>query len=276
MVRRLAVVTVVGAAIWAGAQVVAQQNAPAKSTPAAQAKSAPSADLSKMPLMNVNIVQVKPELLTEWQEFQKNETMPMLQKAGVKERSASSTVIGPAFEYVFLTPMTSFADRDGEGPVVKALGQDGARAYGQKSRRFIASQRTYAVRQRTDLSYMPDPAAPLPIAVVSEYSIVAGHMPDFANYIKTDMTPAHKQLKTGGFVVYQLLFGGGGNGFVVVTLLHNFADLDKGPAITQAYGEARAAAIQQKLGGIVEHVERTVAREVPELSFKTRAVTQRR
>ena len=242
---------------------------------AASAQGAP-ADISKMPLVNVNVVQVKPELLTEWQDFQKNETIPMLQKAGMKQRNAVSTVIGPAFEYVFLTPVANFAERDGDSPPVKALGQDGARAYGQKNRRFIASQRTYAVRVRTDLSYQPDPNAQLPLAVVSEYSLVPGRTADFENYIKTDLTPAHKQLKTGGFAVYQPLFGGNGNGFVVVTMLHNFAELDQGPALTRALGPARAAAVQQKLGGIVAHVERTVSREVPELSFKARTVSENR
>src|SRR5438270_7136462 len=157
-----------------------------------------TADISKMPLINVTIVQVKPELLTEWQDFQKTETIPMLQKAGIKQRSAGSTVIGPAFEYVFLTPVTNFAERDGDSPPVKALGQDGARAYGQKARRFVTSQRTYAVRLRTDLTYQPDMSAQLPLAVVSQYSLVPGHVADFENYIKSDLTPAHKQLKTGG------------------------------------------------------------------------------
>src|SRR5438046_1619160 len=230
MVRRLVVTTLVGVCVSAG--LVAQQNAPVKSAPATQSKPAPAAsDVSKMPLVNVTIMQIKPELVTEWQDFQKSETIPMLQKAGVKQRSAASTVIGPAFEYVFLTPTANFAARDGDSPVVKALGEDGARAYGQKNRRFIASQRSYVVRVRTDLGYQPDPNAQLPVAMVSEYSLVPGHAADFENYIKADLTPAHKQMKTGGFVVYQPLFGGDGNGFVVVNMLHNFAELDQGSAL---------------------------------------------
>ena len=101
------------------------------------------------------------------------------------------------------------------------------------------------------------------------------HAAEFENYIRTDMTAAHKQMKTAGFMVYQGLFGGDGNTFVVATLISNFADLDKGPAMVQAYGAARAASIQQKLSGIVAHVERTVSRQVPELSFRTRAVSER-
>jgi hypothetical protein len=275
MVKRVLGLTVVVILVGLGAYVVSAGQGAPKTTSAAQTTAQPT-DVSKMPLVNVTVVQIKPELVTEWMEFQKSETIPALQKGGVKERTGIATVIGPGFEYVFLTPATNFAARDGDNPIVKALGEDGARAYAQKNRRFIASQRTYVVRMRTDLSYQPDPAAQLPVAVVSEFTITAGHAADFESYIKNDVTPAHRQLKTGGFAVYQGLFGGDGNAFVVATFMHNFAELDNGPAIARAYGPAKAAAIQQKLAGFVTHVERTVSREVPELTFRTRAVSENR
>jgi hypothetical protein len=220
--------------------------------------------------------QIKPELLTEWQDFQKTDVVPTLQKGGVKQRSVYVTAIGPSFQYAIITPIESFADRDGDSPIVKALGQDGARDFGQKNRRFIASQRTFTARLRTDLSYLPDPTAQLPVAVISDYSIAAGRAPDFEAHIKTDLTPAHKQLKTGGFAVYQGLFGGDGNTFIVATLLPNFAALDSGPPIVRAYGQARATAIQQKLAGIVTHVERTVVRETPDYGFRPRMTSENR
>jgi hypothetical protein len=277
MVKRVFGLTVVVILVGlVGVYVLSARQTAPKSAAGGQSAPAAAADISKMPLLNVTVVQIKPELVTEWMDFQKNETIPMLQKAGVKERNAGSTVVGPAFEYVFLTPAKAFADRDGDSPPVRALGQEGARAYAQKNRRFIASQRTFVVRMRTDLSYMPDMNAALPVAVVSEYSIAAGRVADFENYIKTDLTAAHKQLKTGGFTVYQPLFGGNGSGAVVVAFMHNYAELDQGPAITRAFGAARAAAVQQKLAGVVTHVERTLSHYVPELSFKTKAVTENR
>ena len=275
MVRRIVVVAMVAVSLAAvGTHLTAQQSAP-KTATAAQtpaAKQAPQpASATPLPRVAVTIVQIKPDLVDEWLEFQKNETIPTLRKGGVTGRTGLVTAFGESFEYVFLTPLTSFAERDGESPIVKALGQDGARAFAQKNRRFIAHQRTFVATVRPDLSYQPTPTASLPIAVVSSYSIATGHNADFENYIKNDLTPAHKQLKTGGFMVQQALFGGDGNSFVVATLLSNFAEIDKGPAVTRAYGQVRAAAIQQKLAGIVTHVERTVVRMVPELSFQPRS-----
>ena len=256
---------------------MAQQSAP-QSAPAAKASAVAKpvsqpASTTPLPRVAITMVQIKPELINEWQDFQKNETIPTLRKAGVTERTAVATVFGESFEYVFLTPVKSLAERDGDSPIVKALGQDGARAFGEKNRRFIAHQRTYLATVRTDLSYQPTSMPNLPVVVVSDFSIAPGRNADFESYIKNDLTPAHKQMKTGGFIVHQAVFGGDGNSFVIATLMPNFAELEKGPAITRAYGQARAAAIQQKLAGIVTHVERTVVRVVPELSFQTRATS---
>ena len=247
-----------------------------QSVAVAQATGPAVADVSKMPLVSVTIVQIKPELANEWLEFQKNETIPTLKKGGVTQRNAFATAIGPSFEYAFLTPAANLAERDRDNPIVKALGQDGARSYAQKSRRFIASQRTSVVRLRTDLTYLPEPNAQLPMVVVSAYSIAVGRAADFENYIKTDLIPAHKQLTTGGVAVYQGLFGGDGSEFIVATLAHDFAELDKGPATRLAYGTERAAAIQKKLAGVVAHVERTVVRVVPELTFRTATPSENR
>jgi hypothetical protein len=122
-------------------------------------------------------------------------------------------VIGPSYEYATLTPLKNLAERDGDAPPVKALGAEGARSYGQRARRFVASQRAFVLRQRTA---------------------------DFESYLKTELMPAHKQLKTGGFNVFQTQFAGDPT-FYVATLLSNFAELDKGAAATRAYGQAGAA-----------------------------------
>jgi hypothetical protein len=263
------VVVIVTATVLAIVQAPRVVSGQAGSAPKAapQTRTQAQADTASMPLVAVTITQVKPDMLLEWQEFQKKETMPTLQKGGVKLRSAYQTVIGPAFEYAFLTPMANLAERDGDSPQVKALGAEGARAMGERARRFIVSTRTIVVRQRTDLSWTPSPSmAGNPVAVISDYSIAAGKTAEFENYIKTEVMPAHKQVKSPGFSVFQTVFGGEPN-FVVATAAPNLAALDQGPAITRAFGPAGAARAQQKLAGVVTHVERTVVRLVPDLSF---------
>src|SRR2546426_5171510 len=108
MVRRT-VGLAVGAVSLAmvGAQLTAQQSAPAAKAPAAAKQAPQTAAAMPLPRAAVTIVQIKPELVNEWQDFQKNETIPTLRKAGVTERTALTTVFGESFEYIFLTPVKS-------------------------------------------------------------------------------------------------------------------------------------------------------------------------
>jgi hypothetical protein len=59
-------------------------------------------------------------------------------------------------------------------------------------------------------------------------SIASGRAANFE--FKTDVIAAHKQMKAAGLAVYQVLLGGDGGEFIVATLAHDLAELDKGPA----------------------------------------------
>jgi hypothetical protein len=230
-------------------------------------------DAAAPQLLAVNVVHVKPELVVEWEEFQKKETIPMLQKAGIREREAWQTAIGEAFEVAFVTPMASLAVRDEPSPMVKALGEEGARAYGVKNRRFIVSSRSFVIRTRPDLSYAPPRSEPPKLAVISALSIAPGRMTDYANYVKNEILPIQKKAQSKGYLVSQTMFGGDGSEFVTLSLVDTFADLDKGPAATRVLGAEGAAKLTAKTAGIVTHVERKVIRYNPDLSFRVAAST---
>ena len=276
MQRRLVVgsLVLVSLALAHTPEMTAAQAPATKSASAAQPKApaaAKPAGAVSMPRMAITTVRIKPELVDEWMEFQKSETIPALRKAGVSDRTAIATAIGESFEMTFLTPLRNFAERDGDSPIVKALGADGARdVHGEESALHHGAtlicehgahrlelptgiERGRASRNRRREHVLAQPP---------------GHVADFEAYIKTDLTPAHKQLKTGGFIVHQALFGGDAGTFVVAALLPNFAALDKGPAIVRAYGQARADAIQPEARGLRD-AHRTDGRAVvPELSFQ--------
>ena len=79
--------------------------------------------------------------------------------------------------------------------------------------------------------------------------------------------PVMKQAQVT-YLVTQTIFGGDANEYVTLTMRDSFADLDKGPVLVQALGEEGAQKLLQKLpAGIVVHVERSLSRLVPELSF---------
>ena len=254
------IVSVLGVALWLAYAVSAQ-------TPAQKSAETKPEGAATPQLLAVNVVHVKPDMALEWEEFQKKETIPTLQKAGIRQRDAWRTVFGENYEVAFVTQMANLAVRDAPNPMVKALGEEGARAYAAKNRRFIASSRSFVIRTRPDLSYATSSEPPR-LAVLSSLSIAPGRITDYENHVKTDVLPIQKKAQSLGYLVSQTIFGGDGNEFVTLTLVNSFADLDKGPAAVRVLGAEGAAKLSAKTSGIVTRSERIVIRYDPELSFK--------
>jgi hypothetical protein len=264
--RSVGFVSVAAIGVWLGYTVAAQTPAQKMAQTKAEGAAAPE-------FLAVNVVHVRPELALEWEEFQKKETIPALQKAGIVQRDAWRTAIGEAFEVAFVTPMANLAMRDEPSPMVKALGEEGARAYAEKNRRLIAGSRSFVIRTRPDLSYAPASNEPPKLAVLSNLSIAPGRITDFENHVKTDVLPIQKKAQSLGYLVSQTIFGGDGNEFVTLVLVNSFADLDKGPAAVRVLGPEGAAKLSAKSAGIITHAERIVIRYDPELSFKVASST---
>jgi hypothetical protein len=264
--RACGFISVLGVVLWLGYAVSAQTPAQKPTQTKAEGPAAPQ-------LLSIMVVHVKPETALEWAEFYKKETIPTLQKGGVQQREAWRTAVGESGEVAFVTPMANLAVRDEPNPIVKALGEEGARAYFAKYTRFIASSRSFIIRTRPDLSYEPTSKEPPKLAVLSSLSIAPGRITDYENHVKTDVLPIQKKAQSLGYLVSQTIFGGDGNEFVTLTLVNSFADLDKGPAATRVLGPEGAAKLSAKTAGIITHTERIVIRYDPELSFKVATST---
>src|SRR5262245_15501814 len=74
----------------------------------------------------VVIVHVKPDMQNEWFDLQKNELVPALKKLGLPSLTTYQTLLGNASEYVIVIPFNKFAVFDGEPPLDRALGAQGA------------------------------------------------------------------------------------------------------------------------------------------------------
>ncbi|HSB11902.1 MAG TPA: hypothetical protein VLM38_20620 [Blastocatellia bacterium] len=250
--------------------VPAKETTPKKAAPTRKAK--PAESPAAPGWLSINIVRVKADMLAEYQDFAKNETIPALQKGGVKQREAWGTgVFGEAFEFVYVTPIDSFAQYDSPGPIVKALGEEGARAYGAKARRLIVSSHTYAVQTRPDLSLMGNMSTPK-LAVINSIRVVPGKGPAFESLLKTDILPAVKKAGATNYFVSQTVFGGDPNEYVTVTPMDSFAEIGKGsPVVRGMGGQAAFNRWLAKVSGIIASQERTVGRYLPDLSFPTPA-----
>src|ERR1017187_3219456 len=96
--------------------------------------------LAQPSMSRVTITHVRPDMLTEWVDLQKNEVVPALKKAGEKTRTVYvSGLFRSSYEYVIITPIASFAQFDGDSPILKTLGPVPAARLGEKLRKCTVS-----------------------------------------------------------------------------------------------------------------------------------------
>jgi hypothetical protein len=217
----------------------------------------------------VNVVTLKPDMVNDWVEFQKTQTIPMQKKGGMKDRDVwqSGAPFGEGFTYAVITPISKFVDYDQPPLLVRTLGAEAARTYNDKLRHMVASQRAFAIQDRPELSIPPGPNAKYIGGVLTEATIVSGHAAQYEAYLKDDLMPTLKKGNVPGFLVSRTVFGGDANEYHTLQLFESFGEIDKGPVPTRVLGQTGAQAMNTKATAHVANVNRTIVRYVPDLSF---------
>ena len=213
----------------------------------------------------VTITHVKPDMVTDWVDLQKNEVVPALKKAGVKTRTVYvSGLFGNSFEYLTAQPFENFSDFDGANPLVKALDAPGAARLQAKLAKCIVSSNSFMSTRVDEISNEVDP--PPTVLVSVRYRVTPGKINDFQNVVKSDILPVYKKAKVNLTVNHR---GPGANpaDVTVVTGYPKYANLNGGPFLTQQLGAAEAGKIQAKLAAVATVVEVVVRARVPDLSF---------
>src|SRR5882672_11878600 len=265
-------VTYACVALVACAAIAPLSPAQAPATAKAQASTQPARPqpAAKRESIQITVVKIKPELLDQWLEFQKNETIPMLRKSGLKSRDAWTTAtFGEGFMYAFVTPIENFAQYDGDSRPLQALGADGARAYGEKNRRFVESTHTYFAQTRPDLSNDVKMAAAPKLALLSTVQVAMGKGPDYEAFVKSDVLPVMRKARLG-YAVSQTVLGGDVNEVTTLVFYDSFADIGKGSPFQRILGAEGERQLAAKAAAFVTRLERNIIRYVPELSFAAR------
>lgn len=263
---RKSVSACVAAAVVSGAAVLWAQGGGRSAQPAAAAP--------QRNWYSVTVTTVKPDHAAEWIAIQKAETIPMQQKGGVKSRATwqSGAPFGDGNTFAIVTPIDKFATYDMPPLATRILG-DAARAYNAKLAAITVARRTFAIQDRAELSMPPAPNAKFVAAILADVTIVSGHQQPYESYIKDDLLPLLKKDNAVGFSLSRTVFGGNANEYHEVTYLGSFADIDRGPAQARLLNAAERAALAAKVTPHIEHVERTILRYVPDLSYAPKPVS---
>jgi hypothetical protein len=265
---------VMGVMSMSVADVATQTNPKPAQAPSASATATPPA---APVFVRLTIVEIRPEMISDYIALQKSDTIPALQKAGVAFRDAWRTgVFGSSFTVAYIAPIKSFASLDEPNPLLKSMGEEGYREYQTKMAKLIRSQQTYALRDRPDLGLKTEGTPMAKLGVLASVEVVPGRTMEFETILKNEWTPALKKAGVANYMVSQVVFGGSAGQYYTFTPIENFAQLDKGHPITQSIGEAGMNKIVAKMGNSTRSVERFIIRYDEELSFRTQQTSDAR
>ena len=233
----------------------------------AQAQPAQAQDVGSW--VTVDIVQVKPERLSDFEKLYREEINPALRQAGVPWRSVWQTgEFGETYERQLVTPLASFAELDAGGPLRRVLEPREYDRVLEKLRRSIDRRQTYAVLYRADLSVESDDVSGFPIARVTNLQVAPGRGAEFEALLRENLTTFRAADVVFG--VYQRQFGPGPVVWQIVENLRSYSELARG-GILRAFGD-ESGRVAAQLGGLLVSIERTVLEYDPTLSFT--AVTE--
>lgn len=213
----------------------------------------------------VTVTHVKPDMVNEWLDLQKNEVVPALKKAGVSTRTVlSSGLFGTAGEYSVIQPFQKYAEFDGPNPLIKALDAPGANRLNEKLRKCTLSQNSYEQTRLEEISNVLTPPAEVIVSV--RYRIAPGKMNDFIALVKSDVLPVYKKAKVT-LIVSRRGPGANTNDVTMSTGYQKYAQMDGGPFLTQQLGEDGVAKLNAKFASIRTNVEVLVRHRIDDLSF---------
>ena len=215
---------------------------------------------------------IKPESRQEWEALQK-EVTAAYKKVGVTSRAVLQPVFGNLNEYISVTPLPKFAMMDGDGPLERALGAEGAAKLRRRISAHVINQHRVASLDVADLAIRTRTSEVLPYAMVTTYTLAPGKAQEFNDFMKNDYMPMLKKAEVANFWVSQTVFGGAGER-VTVRLMKKLGEIDDGPIARRTLGAEGARALAAKSTGITTSTRTMIVRYRPDLSYEPAKPTQ--
>ena len=220
--------------------------------------------------IQVAVIQLKPDMMTTWEDLQKNEMIPAQKKAGLPWRhTLANGASGQGFTRVTIVPLANYAQLDMPGFIQRAVSAEANANYNAKLRTTILSQHTAIATFQPDLSIQSNATTPLGFQVVQTAELLPGKGDAFAASMKEDYLPAYKKAGVKDYWVFNTNQGGPGGERTLVRPIAKYAELDQQGLL------AKAGLTEQQQDKIGERRNTTLAggiktevyRFVPELSY---------
>lgn len=225
--------------------------------------------------IQVTNIQLKPDMLTVWEDLQKNEMIPAQKKAGLAWRhTLANGATGQGFTRVTIIPLVNNAQLDMPGFITRAVSAEANANYNAKLRTTIQSQRTEIYTLEQNASLMSNLTTMPQLQIVQVAKVLPGKGNEFLASMREDYLPNYKKAGVKDYWVWTLNAGGPGGERVMVRLIDKYAEIDRPPLFQQA-GVSQDQ--QDKIGArrnatLATPIETEVYRFIPELSYGTPSV----
>ena len=220
-------------------------------------------------MLNVVHYRVKLDRIQEFQDVEK-------QIAGSYKKAAPTDqfriiyrgTVGNATEFDVFTPLSKFADRDGENPYNKMATEQERSTRTARLSQYLENVQTSIDKPVTELS-INTPGAPFPPAYMHgiRVRVRAGTETEFSAVMKNELIPAVKKEGVKTLLARQTLLGG-------VTADYNFdegfekwAEMDTPDTLPKVMGEEAFRKMITKINEVVTLREDTIWSYQPELSY---------
>ena len=255
--RKAAIFIAVAAIALAAIVAVSRAQAPAQQGPPPQR-------------IQVTVIQLKPDMMTTWEDLQKNEMIPAQKKAGLPWRhTLANGASGQGFTRITIVPLANYAQFDMPGFITRAVSAEANANYNAKLRPTIESQRAAIVTLQADLSIQSNSTTIQGFQVVQTVELLPGKGDDFAASMREDYLPAYKKAGVKDYWVFNTNQGGPGGERTLVRPIANYAELDKQGLLALAGLNQET---QDKIGArrnatLASGIKTEVYRFIPELSY---------
>jgi hypothetical protein len=220
-------------------------------------------------MLNVVHYQVKADHLQEFLEVEK-------QIAGSYKKAASTDQfriiyrgsVANTFEFDVFTPLSKFADRDGENPYTKMATEEERLTRTARLSQYLESVQTSIDRPLADLT-INVPGARFPPTWLQgvRVRVKPGSADSFSAVAKADLIPAIKKAGVKVLLGRRTVFGGNPNDFFFAVGFEKWTELDSPISLPKIMGEEASRKLTDKLGQATAGIEETVWRYQADLSY---------
>lgn len=238
----------------------------------------PAAVRAQGDYLDVYIVKVKPEKLSEFQALTKK-WVDANRRFNGDRWLTSETLYGEGGVYVFVSPRQDYAEIDKANAasmqsVSKAFGKDATEKMVRDFENCLEWSRSELRRRRPDLSSKAPADMESFARLIGESRVLRtiavhvrpGRVADFEALLKEIKEAADRAPNTQPVLVSQVIEGGKGTVFYVTTLRSSLGGFDKNPTLREILGEEGFKKFLQMNAESVAGTESALYRFSPELS----------